>query len=280
MARHLSPLELYPFVLFMAPPDELPEMWVEGLQNPGERILLALQWKKGDTDPFCDAVLELMIRERGGYPDRHDPIRFKVWSRRGLVSQVATGCACVVGTGTRGGEKGITVQFHIDGQTQVVVSRWGQAIIPPLNASHPFKWAVLDDEGFERLMYRLFCARTDEFQDVQWLQKTRAADSGRDISAVRRSTGARVLIQARHQQASLADTDISDVVVKAETWEPRFDEVIIVTTSAFTQGAVRWTELHNIRHLNRPRVSLEPHGHLEVLLSSHPQLIAHTGLRS
>lgn len=279
MTYKTNPFDLFPFVHFLSPQEELPEMWVESANRPGEKISLVPHWAMGDTNPLCDALLELMISERGGLPDIHDPIYFRVWARRGLCSQNATGTACVNGTGTRGGEKGICLQIKIGGHSPVLISRWGRTIIPPLKASHPLNWSVLDDEGFERLMYRLFCARIDEFQDVQWLQKTRAADSGRDISAVRSSTRARVLIQARHQQASISDTDINEIVVKAETWEPCFDEVIIVTTSAFTQGAVRWVELHNVRHTNRPKVFLEPHGHLEVLLSSHPQLIAHTGLR-
>lgn len=158
-------------------------------------------------------------------------------------------------------------------------ARIGIKLKPPLRVSQPFDWSVLDDEGFERLMFRLFSEMTDEYDNVQWLQKTRAADSGRDISANRIKNNNRVLIQARHQENSIAAPDVNDLVVKAETWNPPFQEVVILATSAFTQEAVRWVDNHNANHGNRPIVKLEPHGHLEVLLTRHPYLISHMGLR-
>ena len=145
------------------------------------------------------------------------------------------------------------------------------------NQDQKFNWSVLDDEEFERLMFRLFFEL--EFDNVQWLQKTRAADSGRDISAERLENGNRVLIQARHQKASVNAPDVNDIVVKAETWNPAFDEVIIVTTSSFTQEAIRWAENHNANPGERPTVTLEPHGHIEVMLTQYPALISHLGLR-
>lgn len=135
---------------------------------------------------------------------------------------------------------------------------------------------MLDPDGFERLMFRLY-TELEEFENVQRLQKVNAPDSGRDISAVRVKNGDRVLIQARHQKPSLNADHVNAIVVKAETWNPPFNEVIILTTSAFTEQAVRWTENHNAGV--RPTVTLEPGGHLEVMLSRNPSLISHLGLR-
>lgn len=288
----LDPTLLFPFSVFSSPPATAPVMW---LQSPNQRmnghthwapenLRVSIGWsgRPGDFNPLCDAALALMMRERGGYPDRYDPLFFRCVSvdTRDMRSyQTTDGFVFVNGTCSSGGSEGVNLQFSLHGGASLLVSRLGAKLIPPLKASQSFTWDVLDDEGFERLMYRLFVELADDFEDVQWLQKTRAADSGRDLSAKRRCNGNRVLIQARHQQASITAPDVNDVVVKAETWVPAFSEVIIVTTSAFTQEAVRWTELHNERR-NRPIVILEPRGHLEVKLSSHPQLIAHSGLRS
>jgi restriction endonuclease Mrr len=40
----------------------------------------------------------------------------------------------------------------------------------------------LDDERFEQLLFELL-TRTPGYKNVEWLQKTRAPDSGRDVSA-------------------------------------------------------------------------------------------------
>ena len=91
---------------------------------------------------------------------------------------------------------------------------------------------------------QLFLEMNDTYDDVEWLQNTRAADSGCNISETRIENDSRVLIRARHQGASVPTPEVNDIVVKAETWNPPFQEVILIT-SAFTREAVRWIENHN-----------------------------------
>jgi hypothetical protein len=45
-------------------------------------------------------------------------------------------------------------------------------------------FSVLDDEGFERLIFSLLSS-TDGYENVSWLMETRAADRGRDLSVDR-----------------------------------------------------------------------------------------------
>lgn len=80
----MSATDKFPFSIFSEPPDVLPIMW---LQNPRDvmdgnnyrapeekRIYIKLEKGKRSFDPLCDAALELMERELGGHPDRHDPL--------------------------------------------------------------------------------------------------------------------------------------------------------------------------------------------------------------
>ncbi len=229
-------------------------------------------------DPLCHAALDLMERDLGGHPDSFDPMGFRwIITSDYRSSHILNGNVFVNGMARSGENEGICLQFNMPNYQSLGLCVFGRKLLLPLRTSQKFNWDVLDDEGFERLMFRLFFEL--DFDNVRWLQKTRAADSGRDISAERTTSGNRVLIQARHQSASITAPDINDVVVKAETWNPKFDEVIVVTTSAFTQEAVRWVDNHNANPGQRPIVTLEPHGHLEVMLSRHPELISHLGLR-
>lgn len=246
---------------------------------PERRINIDFNRGKG-FDPLCHATLDLMERDLGGHCDRHDPMGF-LWiitDTEERASYIFGGNVCVNGTAWSGDTEGICLQFDMPYYQSIGLCVFGRTLKLPIRTSQKFNWDVLDDEGFERLMFRLYFEM--DFDNVQWLQKTRAPDSGRDISAERIENGNRVLIQARHQSASINAPDVNDVVVKAETWHPAFDEVIIVTTSAFTQEAVRWVDSHNANPGNRPIVTLEPNGHLEVMLSKHPELIAHLGLRN
>ena len=112
---------------------------------------------------------------------------------------------------------------------------WPEVAASSQNVDRQFDWDALDDEGFKRLMFRLFCEL--DFDNVQWLQHRLALHhSGPDISAERATNKNRVLIQARHQSGSITAPDVNDVVVKAATWNPKFAAVIIVTTSTFYAG--------------------------------------------
>ncbi len=285
----------FPFSVFSEPSEPFPIMW---LQNPKhvmegqvhfaeeeKRYYLNYQGEKNNFNPLCDAALAYMKNELGGYPDRHDPLPFR-WVIRDPTNTSPThghvfhGSVFVAGKMWSGETEGVSIQFNMPNFPGMGFGRHGTKLIPPIRVSQKFNWTVLDDEGFEQLMFRLFFEMSSEYDDVQWLQKTRAADSGRDISAVRVENSNRVLIQARHQQSSITAPDVNDVVVKSETWNPKFDEVIVVTTSSFTQEAVRWVDNHNQNPGERPTVKLEPYGHIEVLLIKYPYLISHLGLRN
>ena len=287
MAR-LNDFDSYPMTMFKD--EALREGKLSWLQNPRdpkvegskhfceEERRVHLDWSKGGYDPLGFAFVELMERDLGGHPDYHAPMQFNwIITSEDFRSSWITGGQVWTNTGRIGDEPLIGISFQIPNFQSLGFAIRGE-LVPPLRTARPFNWSVLDDEGFERLMFRLFF-ELEDFDNVQWLQKTRAADSGRDISAERLSNGARVMIQARHQKVSINATAVNDVVVKAETWNPKFDEVIIVTTSAFTQEAIRWVDSLNANPGERPTVVMEPSGHLEVKLSSHPELISHLGLR-
>jgi len=285
----LQGFDSYPFTLFgRGSPEPKPHMWLQNVRDRGhgpsghfcaEDRRIYIDFNRGVLyEPLCHAALDLMERDLGGHPDRFDPMGFTwIISDEFKSAHIYHGNVFVNGQAWSGENEGISLQFNMPNFQSLGLSVIGRTLILPLRTSQKFNWDVLDDEGFERLLFRLFFEL--EFDNVQWLQKTRAADSGRDISAERLENGNRVLIQARHQSSSITAPDVNTVVVKAETWNPKFDEVIIVTTSSFTQEAVRWVESHNANPGERPIVTLEPHGHLEVMLSRHPGLISHLGLR-
>lgn len=289
----MNATEKFPFKIFLNPPTVLPVMW---LQNPRDlmdgnqfwapeekRIYIRLKDEKIVFESLLDAALELMERELGGFPDRHDPLPFRWVITNSLEKgggNIIGGNVHVPGKAFSGKNEGVSISFNIGmGFPQMGFSKIGVKLKPPIRVCIPFNWSVLDDEGFERLMFRLFFEMEDKYDNVEWLQKTRAADSGRDISAIRLENGNRLLIQARHQISSITAPDVNTLVVKAETWNPAFQEVVIVTSSTFTQEAVRWIDNHNTNPGNRPIVKAEPCGHLEVLLTKHPYLISHLGLR-
>lgn len=282
-------LDSFPFILFKPDfPEPRPHMWLQNAHDSGEGPSglyssedrrVAIDLTRGALyEPLCHAALDVMERDLGGHPDRFDPMGFRwIITSDYRSSHILGGSVHVNGIVKSGDDEGLCLQFDMPNYQSLGLCVFGRRLLLPLRTSQKFNWNVLDDEGFERLMFRLFFEL--DFDNVQWLQKTRAADSGRDISAERTANRSRVLIQARHQSASITAPEINDVVVKAETWNPRFNEVIIVTTSTFTQEAVRWVDCHNASPGQRPTVTLEPHGHLEVMLSRHPWLVSHLGLR-
>ncbi|MDM3870221.1 restriction endonuclease [Porticoccus sp. W117] len=283
-----------PWLLFnenRSVPDE--NIWVQSAKDSGlgpngrwaepDRRILVPFGIGADCLPLCHALLDLMERDLGGHADRYAPYPF-IWviKQPGSDSSYQTGGSVFASGIISDSKPQITVQIQLPNFQSLGWGFSGRSLITPVRTSQTFNWEIFDDEGFERLMFRLYFEREDEFDNVQWLQKTRAPDGGRDISADRKSNGARVMIQAKHYLTrSLNEDDISGVVNDAETWDPPFDEVIIVTSGTFTEMGIRWTEQHNKRNKNgqRPIVFLEPKGHLEVLLSRHPQLIQHLGLR-
>lgn len=287
----LQAFDAFPFTIFKPDYDEeKPNMWLQSGRDNGygpsghfaaEDKRINIDFARGKFyDPLAHAFLDLMERDLGGHPDRFDPMGFRwIVTKDFKSSHILGGNVFVSGQSWSGENEGLGIQISMPNYQSLGFSIIGRTIILPAKTSQKFNWNILDDEEFERLMFRLYFEMSMTFDNVQWLQKTRAPDSGRDISAERVENGNRVLIQARHQSASINAMNINEIVVKAETWNPKFDEVIIVTTSAFTQEAVRWKENHNLNPGLRPTVTLEAGGHLEVMLSKNPQLISHTGLR-
>lgn len=153
-------------------------------------------------------------------------------------------------------------------------------------ASTALPWERLDDVGFERLLFDLLRGMPNH-QNVQWLQRTRAADRGRDLSCERvTETGAgsvrteRVIVQAKHWLSkSIGASEIGTNVSNMELMPPPVVRVLVLATSgAFTLDGVEWVERHNDRGA-RPFIEMWPHSHLEMLLAQRPAIAAAHGLR-
>ena len=152
--------------------------------------------------------------------------------------------------------------------------------------SKQLDWSVLSDEEFERLIFDLL-SEAERYENVQWLQKTRAPDRGRDISAdridddglggVRRH---RTIIQCKHWLAkSVGPSDIAASRHAMELWEPpRVDTVVIATSGRFTADAILMVEKHN-QSDRALYIDMWPESHLERLLASKPHLVGQFGLR-
>lgn len=148
-------------------------------------------------------------------------------------------------------------------------------------------WTVLDDDGFERLLFDLLRS-FPSYQNVEWLMKTRAPDRGRDLSAERviRDDGGttrteRVVVQAKHWTTkSVGPTDITNTLSTLSLWEPPVIRGLVLATSGrFTTDAVAVAEKHNADG-KMPFIELWPDSRLETLLSQRPELTAGYGLRS
>lgn len=153
-------------------------------------------------------------------------------------------------------------------------------------ATSALPWDRLDDTGFERLLYDLL-RDLPNHQNVQWLQKTRAADRGRDLSCERvMQDGAggtrtdRVIVQAKHWLSkSVGPAEVGGNVTNMALIPPPVVRVLVIATSgAFTGDAVDWVERHNEK-ATAPHVELWPHSRLEMLLAQRPALAAAHGLR-
>lgn len=154
------------------------------------------------------------------------------------------------------------------------------------SVSTELQWDVLDDEGFERLIFNLLLA-ANGYENPQWLMRTRAPDRGRDLSVdrviadtlgdVRRE---RVIVQCRHWLSrSTRPEDCAETVAKMSLWEPPLvDALIIATSGRFTSDAVKWIESHNEKG-SSPRVEMWPDSRLETLLAQRAPLVREFGLR-
>lgn len=147
-------------------------------------------------------------------------------------------------------------------------------------------WNRLSDEHFEALIYDLF-RRTDGYENVNWLMRTRAADRGRDVEAHRividplsGTRRYRVIVQCKHWlQRSISAPDLSACIESVRLWEPPTIDVLVIATSGrFTQDAVAVAERRNLAR-EAPAIELWPDSHLETLLARRPGLAAAHGLR-
>lgn len=146
-------------------------------------------------------------------------------------------------------------------------------------------WSVLDDEGFERLIFNLL-GDASGYENPQWLTRTNAPDRGRDLSVDRvraDSLGGtarqRLMVQCKHWTTrSVGPDDAAAAVTRAGLWEPPFDGLIIATSGRFTGDAVTWIENHN--RVSRLGIEMWPDSHLEMLLANRPYLVEEFNLRS
>ena len=148
-------------------------------------------------------------------------------------------------------------------------------------------WKNLDEDQFERLLFDLLRGLPN-YQNVQWLMKTRAADRGRDLSLERVIPDAagpvrieRVIVQAKHWTSkSIAPLEIQQSLATLSTWEPPVvRNLIIITSGRFTTDAVAVAEKHN-NDGKTPFIDLWPDSQLEAMLAQRPDLIEAYGLRA
>ena len=152
--------------------------------------------------------------------------------------------------------------------------------------SKKLDWSVLSDEDFERLIFNLM-SEAEGYENVQWLQKTRAPDRGRDISADRVDVDGlgsvrryRTIIQCKHWLAkSVGRLEIAASRDAMELWAPpRVDTVVIATSGRFTGDAISMVEKHN-QSDKALFIEMWPESHLERTLASRPYLLGQFGLR-
>jgi hypothetical protein len=146
-------------------------------------------------------------------------------------------------------------------------------------------FSVLDDEGFERLIFSLFSS-TDGYENVSWLMETRAADRGRDLAVDRVTVDTlagtireRIIVQCKAWRRSLSPTDCQAAIAPLSLWEPpAIDVLIIATTGRFSADAVMWIERHN-NDGARPKIQPWANSNLETMLASRSDLVTRFHLR-
>lgn len=157
---------------------------------------------------------------------------------------------------------------------------------PQGSVSTALKWGNLTEESFERLIFDIISS-AEGYENSEWLMKTNAADSGRDLSSYRvrfdslsGTNRERVVVQCKHWLSrSIKDTDITSLLTKITHWEPPlFDILIVATSGRFTQDAVKYVEAHN-HSGKRPKIEMWAESHLERLLAQRPHLAAVFKLR-
>lgn len=148
-------------------------------------------------------------------------------------------------------------------------------------------WEVLDDEGFERLVFNII-GDARGYENPKWLTRTHAPDRGRDLSvdrvvpdALSGVTHQRAIVQCRHWLTkSVRAPDVAEAVAAVKLCEPPpVDVLILVTSGRFTADAVTWIEKHN-HDRDRPIIHAWAETHLESLLAQRPHLVSEFGLRS
>lgn len=152
---------------------------------------------------------------------------------------------------------------------------------PTGNVVTKARWANLDPEQFERLMFNLLSSAPG-YENPAWLTKTNAPDRGRDLSVthvIPDSLGVtvrqRIIVQCKHSpQKSVNTGDVATLREQMKTWDPpRVDVLIIATTGRFTSDAVALIEKHNQSN-EAMRIEMWPDSHLEKLLAKHPGIAA------
>ena len=148
------------------------------------------------------------------------------------------------------------------------------------------KWASLEEEEFERLIFALVAAEPG-YENAAWLTKTQAPDRGRDVSVDRiqidplgGTTRQRVILQCKHWLTkSVGMVEFATLREQMKSWEPpRVDVHVIATSGRFTSDAVSAIERHN-QSDSALRIEMWPESHLERLLAARPVLIAQFALR-
>jgi len=137
----------------------------------------------------------------------------------------------------------------------------------------PLKWNEMNDEEFERLIFSLVCSAPG-YSNVQWLTQTRAADRGRDLSALKTvkdplsgNRHLRVILQCKHWlKRSIGVEEVTTLSGQMNLWTPSVDELVIATSGRFSSDAVQWIEKHN-QDRRTPRIEMWPNSHLELLIA-------------
>ena len=178
---------------------------------------------------------------------------------------------------------GLVLGLYADNEpVPVAVTDLGEVVASRPKGHVPTKlnWSNLSDEDFERLMFILI-SDSPGYENPEWLQQTKAADKGRDLSVtyvesdplagVRRY---RVIIQCKHWLSkSVSATDVSATRDQMELWQPpRVDRLIFATSGRFTADAISLIEKHN-QSDRALAMYMWPDSHLERLLAARPHMI-------
>jgi len=156
----------------------------------------------------------------------------------------------------------------------------------PSRVPTKLNWSVLSPEDFERLLFVLL-SDTPGYENVLWLQKTNAADRGRDLSVSRISSDPllatrhqRVIIQCKHWLSrSVTLNDVSETLARMTLLEPpRVDVLIVATSGRFTADAIDFAEKHN-QSDRAIAIDLWAESSLERFLATRPQIIGEFKLR-